>query len=85
MSTHNYSYSLTLPQNNTFLGRGVANISLGSQTGGPPLFGCPRLPIQYILRYPSYWRPFLHPQPEDAPCRGDRDPLVTAVMNFRAP
>jgi hypothetical protein len=20
-------------------------------------------------------RPFLHPQPEDAPCRGDRDPL----------
>jgi hypothetical protein len=24
------------------------------------------------------WRPFLHPQPEDAPCRGDRDPLITA-------
>jgi hypothetical protein len=23
------------------------------------------------------WRPFLHPQPEDAPCRGDRDPLTT--------
>jgi hypothetical protein len=23
------------------------------------------------------WRPFLHPQPEDAPCRGDRDPLNT--------
>jgi hypothetical protein len=22
-------------------------------------------------------RPFLHPQPEDAPCRGDRDPLIT--------
>ena len=22
--------------------------------------------------------PILHPQPEDAPCRGDRDPLVTA-------
>jgi hypothetical protein len=21
------------------------------------------------------WRPFLHPQPEDAPGRGDRDPL----------
>jgi hypothetical protein len=21
------------------------------------------------------WRPFVHPQPEDAPCRGDRDPL----------
>jgi hypothetical protein len=24
-------------------------------------------------------RPFLHPQPEDAPCRGDRDPLVTKM------
>jgi hypothetical protein len=22
------------------------------------------------------WRPFLHPQPEDAPCRGDRDRLI---------
>jgi hypothetical protein len=22
------------------------------------------------------WRPFLHPQPEDAPCHGDRDPLI---------
>jgi hypothetical protein len=21
-------------------------------------------------------RPFLHPQPEDEPCRGDRDPLI---------
>jgi hypothetical protein len=24
-------------------------------------------------------RPFLHPQPEDAPCRGDRDPLNTVI------
>jgi hypothetical protein len=24
------------------------------------------------------WRLFLDPQPEDAPCRGDRDPLNTA-------
>ena len=23
------------------------------------------------------WRPFIHPQPEDAPCRGDGDPLIT--------
>jgi hypothetical protein len=22
-------------------------------------------------------RPFLHPQPEDTPCRGDRHPLIT--------
>ena len=47
------------------------------QTGGPPLVGCPRLLIQYIRSYPPYRRPFLHPQPEDAPCRGDRDPLIT--------
>ena len=24
-----------------------------------------------------YWWPFLHPKPEGAPCRGDRDPLTT--------
>ena len=57
------------------------------QTGGLPLVGCPRLLIQYIRSCPPYWRPFLHPQPEDAPCRGDRDPLITGVLrlcsNFR--
>jgi hypothetical protein len=40
-------------------------------------------------------RPFLHPQPEDEPCRGDRDPLimdrdrwraiVSAIMTLRVP
>ena len=45
------------------------------QAGGPPLFCFPRLLIQYIRSYPPYWRPFLHPQPEDAPRRGDRNPL----------
>jgi hypothetical protein len=33
-------------------------------------------------------RPFLHPQPEDAPCRGDRDRLImggehTEVCNYK--
>jgi len=23
------------------------------------------------------WGPFLHPQPEDAPCRGNKDPPIT--------
>jgi hypothetical protein len=32
--------------------------------------------IQYIYCYPPFWRPFLHSQPEDAPCHGDRDPLT---------
>ena len=45
------------------------------QAGEAPLVGCPRLLIQFIRSYPPYWRPFLYPQPEDAPCRGDRDPL----------
>ena len=43
-----------------------------SQAGGPPLVCCPRLLIQYISSYSPYWRPFLHPQPEHAPCRGER-------------
>jgi len=45
------------------------------QAGGPPLVGCPRLLIQYIRNNHPYWRPFLHPQPQDAPFRGDRDPF----------
>ena len=56
-----------------FLGQGVVSISPNPQAGGPSLVGCPRL---LIRSYPPYWRPFLHPQPEDAPCRGDRDPLI---------
>jgi hypothetical protein len=54
---------------------GVVSTSPNPQAGGPPLIVCPRLLIQYIRSYPPYRRPFLHPQPEDAPCRGDRDPL----------
>ena len=40
------------------------------QAGGPSLVDGPRLFIQYIRSYAPYWRPFLHPQPEEAPCRG---------------
>jgi hypothetical protein len=36
-----------------------------TQSGRPPLVGCPRLLILYIRSYPPYWRPFLHPQPEE--------------------
>ena len=43
----------------------------------PPLDDCPRLHCQYICSCPPRYRPFLHPQPEDAPCRGDRDPIIT--------
>ena len=47
------------------------------QIKGPPIVCCPRLLIQYIRSYPAYWRPFLHVQTEDGPCRGDMDPLIT--------
>ena len=28
------------------------------------------------------WRPFLYPQPDNAPCRGNRNPLITAVQIY---
>jgi hypothetical protein len=31
--------------------------------------------------YPPYCRPLPHPQPEDAPCRGDRGPHVTRTAS----
>jgi hypothetical protein len=34
--------------------------------------------VQYICSYPTYWRPFLHPQPEDVPCRGE--PIIMDVL-----
>jgi len=70
-------------------GRGVVNTSPNPQAGGTPLVGCPRLLIQFIRSYPPSRRPFLYPQPEDTPCRGDRDPLMqmlmSAVMNLQVP
>ena len=66
-------------QSNTilFLRCEVVSTSPNPQAGGPHLVGCPRLPIQYIRSYHPYWRTFLHPQPEEVPCRGDRAPLIT--------
>jgi hypothetical protein len=60
--------------NMCFIQRGVVSTSSNPQARGPPLVGCPRLLIQFIHTYPPYRRPFLHPQPEDAPCRSDMDP-----------
>ena len=73
----------------------VVSTSPNPQAGGPPLVGCPRLLIQFIRSCPPYRRPFLYPQPEDAPCHGDRDPLhgclillvqifIPAVKEFQA-
>jgi hypothetical protein len=68
------SISTLVILNIRFLRRGVVSTSPNPQARGPPLVGCPRLLIQFIRSCPPYRRPFLHPQPEDAPCRGDRDP-----------
>ena len=59
---------------------GVVSTSPNPQAGGPPLVGCLRLLIQYIRSYHPYRKLFLHPQPEDAPCRGDRDTLHTYLV-----
>jgi len=55
-------------RNKGFLRIGVVSTSPNPQAGGPPCVGCPQLLIQYICSYPPNWRPFLHPQSEDAPC-----------------
>jgi len=55
------------------------NTSSNPQAGGPPLVGLPLMLIQYFRIFPRYWWPFLLPQTEDAPCCGDRDPLITVV------
>jgi hypothetical protein len=33
-----------------------------------------------LFFYPPYWRTFIHPQPEDAPCHGDRHPFIMDNM-----
>ena len=58
----------------------VVSTSPNPQAGWPPHVDCPRLLFQYIRNYPPYWRPFLYPQPEDAPCHGDRDPLTYLLI-----
>jgi hypothetical protein len=55
----------------------VFSTSPKPQAGRPPLYGCPRLFVQCIRSYAPHWRPFLHPQPEVATCRGDRDTFIT--------
>jgi len=73
---------LTVLQHDKILRRGVLSTSAFPQPEGPPLVGCPRLLIQYIRCYPPHCRPFLYPQPKDAPCRGDRDPLFTVELSI---
>jgi len=65
-----------------FLQWGVVSTLPNPQARGPPRVRCPWLLIQYICSYFPYWRPFLHPQPEDTPCRGDRDYMRITLSNM---
>ena len=68
-------------QHDTLLGWGVVSTSPNPQAGGPHLVRCQRLFIQYTRSYLPCWRPFLHPQSEEAPGRGDRNTFIMA-RNF---
>ena len=61
---------------------GVVSTPSNPQAGGTLLVGCPRQLIQFIRSYLPYRRPSLYPEPEDAPCRSDRDPLhgICAIL-----
>jgi hypothetical protein len=56
----------------TFSRRGAFSTPPKPQAWGPPLVGFRDCLFNIRIRsYLPYWRPFLLPQPEDAPCRGD--------------
>ena len=76
-SAHIEAYPLTFCNTIRFYGEELLAPRPILKLEEPPLVGCPQLLIQYIRSYLPYWRPFLHPQLEDAPCCGDRDPLIT--------
>ena len=78
LSPEQASHTWVFP-NKDFLQGGVVSTSPNPQAGGPPLVGRPWLLIQFIRSYPPYRRLFLYPQPEDVPCRGDRDLWMTLI------
>jgi len=62
----------------SFLLWGIDSTTPKPQAGGPPPFGSQWPLIQYIRSNPPYWMGFCQLQLEDAPCCGDRDPLIMA-------
>ena len=67
------TFCLKISLQDTFL-RWVVSTPPNPQAGGSHLVGCPRLLRQYTRGWPPHWRPFLHPQPVDAPHRVYTDP-----------
>ena len=66
-----------------FLRRGIVRTLVQPKAGGPPLVSSLQLLIHIFTATLHIWRPFLHPQPEHAPCRTDRDPLITDLKTRR--
>ena len=58
----------------------------GSVGRDPSLRGIPdiRRKTEEIGMGKPYWKPFLYPQPEDAPCRVDRDPRIMELPPYAA-
>ena len=57
----------------------IVSTSPNSQDWKSSFVSCPVLLLEHIPSYFPYWRSFYHPQPEDAPCRSDRDPLIMDI------
>jgi hypothetical protein len=62
---------------------GGVSVAPNPQIGGQPLDRYPRQLIKYTRSCQLHWRPFLHPQPEDAPCRGDKGPLICDLCRMK--
>ena len=74
---------LLVSQHDSFYGEELLALHPTPQAGRSPLVGFPQLLIQYIRRYLHILRPFPHPQPEDAPFSGDRDPLIMGMRSTK--
>jgi hypothetical protein len=59
-----------------FLRRVVVSDSPKPQSGGPTLVGFRDSLLNVFAVTLHIRRPFLHLQPEDAPCHGEGDPLI---------
>ena len=67
---------------NMFVRWRFVSTSPNSHAGGTPLFGCPRLIIQYIRSHSLYLKAFSIRNPEDAPCRGDSNLIIASFLSI---
>jgi hypothetical protein len=67
--------------NCTFLSREFVNNSPKHKPGGPQFHFSPDCLFNIFAPTLHVCRPFLHPQREDAPCRGDKDRHTTESVN----